>query len=133
MLPSAIALLPTPTVADSRGTRNATAGRTGPGHHDGWTLSDVAFADRWAQYGPAIRRWETALGRPAPEPTVTGKRGGQRLSGRFTEWLMGLPDGWVSDLVDNNAAVRICGNGVVPQQAIAAYSSLAALTTGAAA
>jgi DNA (cytosine-5)-methyltransferase 1 len=117
-------LLPTPTVADSRGTRNATAGRTGSGHHDGWTLSDVAHADRWGQYSPAIRRWETVLGRPAPEPTVTGKRGGQRLSGRFTEWLMGLPDGWVSDLVDNNAAVRICGNGVVPQQALAAYFEL---------
>lgn len=123
-------LLPTPCAGDSKGTRNATAGRTrtraeGRTNHDGWTLSDIAFADRWAQYSPAIRRWEQVTGRTAPEPTITGKRGGQRLSGAFTEWMMGWPEGWVSELVDNNAAVRISGNGVVPQQAFAAYLDLA--------
>lgn len=36
------ALLPTPTVADSRGTRNSTSGRkAGSKHHDGSTLLDV--------------------------------------------------------------------------------------------
>lgn len=127
-LPSAVALLPTPCAGDSKGTRNATAGRSKPPkertNHEGWTLSDIAFADRWAQYGPAIRRWEQVLGRPAPEPTITGKRGGQRLSGAFTEWMMGWPESWVSEVVDNNAAVRISGNGVVPQQAFAAYLDL---------
>jgi len=39
-------LLPTPTVADSRNTRNATAGRTpgSTGHHSGTTLSDVFWS-----------------------------------------------------------------------------------------
>ncbi|MFK0124925.1 hypothetical protein ACIQSP_16610 [Streptomyces nigra] len=39
-------LLPTPTVADSRGTRNATAGRQSdnPNVHLGWTLTDVAYS-----------------------------------------------------------------------------------------
>ena len=38
-------LLPTPTVADSRGTRNATSGRTDPDskHHAGTTLNDLVF------------------------------------------------------------------------------------------
>lgn len=66
------------------------------------------------------------LGRPAPEPTVVGKRGGRRLSGRFVEWLMGWPEGWVTDLVDNTAALRLCGNGVVRQQGAAAYRPILA-------
>lgn len=39
-------LLPTPTVADARGTRNATAGRSweNPKLHLGWTLTDVTFS-----------------------------------------------------------------------------------------
>lgn len=38
-------LLPTPTVGDSRGSRNATAGRTDPDskHHSGQTLADVFY------------------------------------------------------------------------------------------
>lgn len=41
-LPAAIALLPTPTVADSRNSRNATAGRSPESTgHSGTTLSDV--------------------------------------------------------------------------------------------
>jgi hypothetical protein len=48
MLSSAAMLLPTPTVADSRGSRNATAGRSDPKgstNHNGWTLTDVFWAD----------------------------------------------------------------------------------------
>ena len=43
MLPSAVMLLPTPTVTDAKGGRNATAGRTDPNsqHHSGQTLTDV--------------------------------------------------------------------------------------------
>lgn len=72
-------------------------------------------------YTRAIRQWEDIMGRPAPVPT---HRPGQveRLNPRFVEWMMGLPDGWVTDVpgVSHNAALRILGNGVVPQQAAAA-------------
>ena len=75
----------------------------------------------WGDYGPAIRRWE-ALTRPAPAPTETGPKGTPRLSPRFTEWMMGLPDGWITDVpgITRNEALKACGNGVVPQQAEAA-------------
>lgn len=41
-----VSLLPTPTVGDSRGSRNATSGRTNPEskHHAGTTLCDVVFS-----------------------------------------------------------------------------------------
>lgn len=110
-------LLPTPTVADARNTRNATAGRSdGAVFNTGWTLCDVAHADRWGVYSPAIARWEALLGRPAPEPTIEGRRGSQLLSPLFVEWLMGLPAGWVTDVIGHRgSALRILGNGVVPQ------------------
>jgi DNA (cytosine-5)-methyltransferase 1 len=73
----------------------------------------------WGQYEPAIRRWEHVLGRPAPAPTELAPRGGQRLSPRFVEWMLGWPDGWVTDVpgVSRNDALKICGNGVVTAQA----------------
>ena len=74
----------------------------------------------WGAYGPAIRRWETIIGRPAPEPTEpTGRDGKQQLSAKFTEWIMGLEQGWVTDVPDVSRAeqIKMCGNGVVPKQA----------------
>jgi DNA (cytosine-5)-methyltransferase 1 len=73
----------------------------------------------WGKFEPAIRRWESILGRPAPEPTKPdGKDGNHRLSSKFTEWMMGLPDGWITghDLKRNDE-LKLAGNGVVPQQA----------------
>jgi DNA (cytosine-5)-methyltransferase 1 len=79
----------------------------------------------WGPYGPAIRRWETILGRPAPHPTETGTRGQPRLNARFVEWMMGLPPGWVTDIpITRTAHMRVLGNGVVPQQALAALREL---------
>jgi DNA (cytosine-5)-methyltransferase 1 len=78
----------------------------------------------WGNYEPAIRSWESVMGRCAPAPTeTTGRAGGHRLSPRFTEWMMGLPDGWVTDPaigISRNEQLKACGNGVVPQQAVAA-------------
>jgi DNA (cytosine-5)-methyltransferase 1 len=132
MLPSAVMLLPTPTVADSRGTRNTTAVRSDlkpTMNNDGWTLSDIAYAARWGEYAPAIARWESVLGRCAPDPTETGTKGQQRLSPRFVEWLMGLPAGWVYSVpgITRNDQLRILGNGVVPAQAAYAYRYLLSL------
>lgn len=73
----------------------------------------------WGKFEPAIRRWEETIGRPAPAPTKPdGKDGAHRLSSAFTEWMMGLPDGWITDCgLSRNDELKACGNGVVPQQA----------------
>jgi DNA (cytosine-5)-methyltransferase 1 len=73
----------------------------------------------WGKFEPAIRRWESILNRLAPEPTKPdGKDNNHRLSSKFTEWMMGLPDGWITghDLKRNDE-LKLAGNGVVPQQA----------------
>lgn len=81
----------------------------------------------WGPYEAAIRRWEHVLGRAAPHPTEPGRHGQPRLSVRFTEWLMGIPDGWVSDVdLPRSASLRALGNGVVPQQAACAVRHLLA-------
>lgn len=80
-------------------------------------------------YAPAIARWERVLGRPAPAPTEpTGRGGAHRLSPRFVEWLMGLPEGHVTGVpgLTRNAQLKALGNGVVPQQATAALTHLLA-------
>jgi hypothetical protein len=73
----------------------------------------------WGKFEPAIRRWEAIIGRPAPEPTKPdGKDGNHRLSSKFTEWMMGLPDGWITGHnLKRNDELKLAGNGVVPQQA----------------
>lgn len=75
----------------------------------------------WGKYEPAIRRWEKITNMPAPAPTKPdGKDGNHRLSAEFTEWMMGLPAGWITDPeigLTRNEQLKACGNGVVPQQA----------------
>lgn len=81
--------------------------------------------EAFGQYTPAVRRWEAATGMSAPAPTEpTGKGGAHRLSPRFTEWMMGLPPGWITGVpgITRNEALKACGNGVVPQQAYAAIT-----------
>lgn len=72
----------------------------------------------WGKFDGAIRRWE-ALTRPAPAPTKPdGRDGSHRLSSLFTEWMMGLPEGWITDVgVGRKEELKMAGNGVVPQQA----------------
>jgi DNA (cytosine-5)-methyltransferase 1 len=86
---------------------------SGEGEADAHNLSF-----NWGDYEPAIRHWERILGRLAPAPTWPGKRGGQQLSPVFVEWLMGLDDGYVTTVpnVSRNEALKLLGNGVVPQQ-----------------
>ena len=71
-------------------------------------------------YEPAVQRWEQRLGRVAPPPT--DEKG---VSTWFVEWMMGLPSGWVCDMgLSRTQELKMLGNGVVPQQAAAAYGWL---------
>ena len=89
------------------------------------TLQGVMNSGLFGQYAPAIARWEAVLGRNAPAPTEPNAAGNQRLSARFVEWMMGLPEGHVTSVdISRNAQLKALGNGVVPQQAAAAITHL---------
>lgn len=81
-------------------------------------------------YGPAISRWEQVMGRVSPPPSIPDGKGGKfRLNPAFTEWMMGMPDGWITSKaigISRNEQLKACGNGVVPQQAIAALHDMLA-------
>jgi DNA (cytosine-5)-methyltransferase 1 len=120
------ALLPTPTVNDSRGGRNRTANRLNPNpsNNSGTTLCDVAYDSSWGKYAAAVHRWES-LTRPAPCPTEPNAKGGRRLHPPFVEWMMGLPQGWVTDIdIPRTAQLKALGNGVVSRQAAVALADL---------
>jgi hypothetical protein len=115
-----VKLLPTLRASDSYERRNQkTMDRIA---RDGGDMTMTTLARTttdWGKFEPAIRRWEAIIGRPAPEPTKPdGKDGNHRLSSKFTEWMMGLPDNWITghDLKRNDE-LKLAGNGVVPQQA----------------
>lgn len=79
------------------------------------------------EYAPAVRRWER-MTRPAPAPAfyVPGKEKGT-INTAFVEWMMGLPEGHVTGVGLNRAdQLKALGNGVVPQQAIAALRDMLA-------
>lgn len=116
-------------VAVDRGAETATDTERGSGRLDQdeserlLGLGEVS----WGAYGPAIHRWESVLGRPAPDPTEPGRNGRPRLSPVFVEWLMGLDPGHVTDPaigLSRNAQLKALGNGVVPQQAALALRLL---------
>jgi len=82
---------------------------------------------QWGDYESAIRRAEAATGRPAPSPIEPNRNGNPRLSARFVEWMMMLPDGWITNPaigLTRNEQLKAGGNGVVPPQAYAALSML---------
>lgn len=121
-LSQAVKMLPTPQAT------NATASSAGYGAN----LHEVSRgmeAGTLGVYEQAIARWESVLGRPAPAPTVppTREGGRARLSTRFVEWLMGVPEGHVTgeDLrLTREQQLRLLGNGVVPQQGASAIYQL---------
>jgi len=80
----------------------------------------------WGPYRPAVERWASVLGRVAPDPIVTGPRGGRQLNPALSEWMMGWPAGWVTDVpgLTSNEMKRLAGNGVVTRQADAAFRHL---------
>ncbi|ANQ38583.1 DNA methyltransferase [Arthrobacter phage vB_ArtM-ArV1] len=87
---------------------------------------DAPPMSEWGDYEPAIRRWEAIFGHMSPPATEPrGKDGASRLSPRFVEWMMGQQPGHVTDVdITSNAQLKALGNGVVPQQAVAAIHHL---------
>jgi DNA (cytosine-5)-methyltransferase 1 len=121
-------LLPTPEAKNSHaGPDYARMSRPRSGGHDLVTavLYHQLAQDRWGPYEAAVQRWER-LTRPAPPPSEPNSKGNPRLHPPFSEWMMGWPAGWVTDVkgVDRRSQMGICGNGVVPQQAYAAFTCL---------
>lgn len=106
-----VGLLPTPLASDGvKGGPNQRGSSGNP-------MLPSAVQD-FGPYAEAVSRWERAF-RPAPYPTEPGVGGRPRLSARFAEWMMGLPDGWVTGVpgLSRNQQIHAIGNGVVPQQA----------------
>ena len=128
-----------PTVIASEGTKQDTTvtvqERIDTGHQVHLThiaRSGVDDPIIWGKFAPAIERWEQLTERAAPAPTKPdGKDGAHRLSSEFTEWMMGLPSGWITGVgLSRNEELKACGNGVVPQQAELALRMLLEGMTG---
>jgi DNA (cytosine-5)-methyltransferase 1 len=125
---NAISLLPTPTARDYKdGASDPSCvpvnGLLGRAVWHMPLLPTPKASD--GPYTAAIHRWEQVLQRSSPSPTeeLNGKR---RLSPDFVEWMMGLPEGFVTDVphVTRTAQLKMLGNGVVPQQATLALRLL---------
>ena len=112
-MPLPIQLLPTPRVKNNENRQSEGYGGLRGNFH-----GLLSGAVSWGEYAAAIARHEQAWGVPAPAPTEAGP-GGARLSARFVEWMMCLPEGWVTDVpgITRSEALRALGNGVVPAQA----------------
>ena len=92
---------------------------SGEGSHACGQVDPAGGCRGFGAFQPAIDRWGAVLGRPAPAGLD-----GRRVNPRFVEWMMGFPEGWVTDLVGRRDALRCLGNAVVSLQALAAYRSL---------
>ena len=118
-------LIPTPSVADAAGGHERRGGARG-GELLLKGLAKEGHLDRFGNYAPVIASHERLAGRPAPDPTEPGREGKPRLSARFVEWMMCLPEGWVTDVsgLSRSEQLALLGNGVCPPQAAAALRHL---------
>lgn len=143
------AMLPTPRATRGGSATEMAYGLGGERSNAVRAQGNVEIDDAsWGPYAAAIERWEYVSGRRAPDPTEAGPKGGRRLASRFVEWLMGLPDGWVTGIgvtakvpaafrrdysidepeqarsITRSQELKMLGNGVVPQQAIYALMQM---------
>jgi len=117
----------TPEAWDEWTAKTKEKHQNGNGHGPSLNIEMLRLKElSWGKFEPVICRWEQVVGRPAPEPTKPdGTDGAHRLSSSFTEWMMGLPDGWITDVgLTRQQELKACGNGVVPQQAALALKIL---------
>lgn len=135
-----VSLLPTPAVNDMgaaytpeefdawAGRQKAADGRRAV-HGRSLSVEARHHAAAFGPYASAVDRWARVTGRDVPDPIEAG-RSGPVLSARFVEWMMGLPGGWVTGVpgVTRTRALRLLGNGVVPQQAAHALRLLSTVS-----
>jgi hypothetical protein len=109
--------LPTPNTMDDLPARDESKIDRSKGGYS--NVRETVMRPNFDRFEPAVKRWEDVTGMEAPAPTKPdGKDGAHRLSSKFTEWMMGLPEGWVTGLgLSRKDELKACGNGVVPQQA----------------
>jgi DNA (cytosine-5)-methyltransferase 1 len=114
-------LLPTPSAADGGG--RSPEPQRGP---EWGTAAAWHRPGAFGRYEAAVRHHEQALGRVVPSPVQPGKTGNPQLAPAFSEWMMGLPAGWVTDVpgLSRNAQLKVIGNGVMPQQGALALALL---------
>lgn len=116
----------------ARSLASARQGGSGPVHQSGkvWRIvrPDSPPLDVWGRYEPAVSRWQMTAGHPVPAALMVDAPGGRQLNAELPEWMMGLPRGWVTGTpgITNIQALSLCGNGVVPQQAALALTTLLA-------
>jgi DNA (cytosine-5)-methyltransferase 1 len=113
-------LLPTP-----RATDGVNGGPNQRGRKGDLAMGSACQPEVWGKFADAVALWESIIGRPAPEPTVEAPRGGRRLNPALSEWMMGYPEGVLTEGVHRNEALKRAGNGVVALQARAAWDLLA--------
>ena len=123
-LRTALALLSTPQARDRRGAPT-------DGFCNGSLPRDVLeiAEGQWGKYAPAILQW-SLLTREAPAPSEPDRNGKPRIRPQFSEWMMGWPDGWVTDpalKLSRTDQLVMIGNGVVPLAAERAVRYLLSL------
>lgn len=117
--------LPTPTATDwKRDNFPSCQKRKSPPI----TAVDTHFPGRRIpkRYWQVVAEWG-AKTREEPPTTTQTRTGRDVLDVRFAEWMMGLPDGWVTDPaigLSRREQLKAIGNGVVPAQAAAALTRL---------
>lgn len=139
-LTTIVTLLPTPNTMDSLPVREGEAREkqlrrgdmTAPKRRFMGNLREDIVHETQAQesvygvYEAAVHRWEQVT-RPAPLPTEPNSKGKPRLNAAFAEWMMGLPDGWVTSPeigLSRAQQLKAIGNGVCIPQAVAALTHL---------
>ena len=116
-----IQLLPTPTARDGKGRNQR--------NDDSCLWGAVEQHTRGSYFGPyqaAVDGWSRVF-RPAPAPAEPATKPGKyRLNAEFPEWMMGFPNGWVTDVgLSRMQEFRAIGGAVVPQQAALAITKIA--------
>ena len=96
---------------------------------------DHELSLRFGEYADRILSWAIITRRPPPPLIADHVTAGVHprfpehraaTSPAFIEWLMGLPEGWVTEVpgVSTREQLKILGNGVVPAQASTAIHQL---------